>query len=60
VHDGAPAHFMHNVREHCNVRETRYLIKNGPVAWPLRFPDLNLLDFVMGIFEKYSVFFFDK
>lgn len=36
MHDGAPAHFMRNVREYLNtVFGQRWIGRSGPVAWPL-------------------------
>jgi len=40
MHDGAPTHFVHNVREHLNtVFGQRWIGRGGPVAWPSRSPD---------------------
>ena len=47
-HDGAPAHFLINVRQHLNNIFPRCWIGcGGPVAWPARSRDLNLLDFYL-------------
>lgn len=46
MHDGAPAHFLRNVREHLtNTFNRRWIGRGGPVSWPARSPDLNPLDF---------------
>lgn len=45
-HDGAPAHFSRQVREILNARfPDRWMGRGGPIAWPARSPDLNVLDF---------------
>lgn len=45
-HDGAPAHFCREVREVLNARfPDRWMGRGGPIAWPARSPDLNILDF---------------
>jgi len=49
-HDGAPAHFSRRVREILNERfRDRWMGQGGPIIWPARSPDLNVLDyFVWG------------
>ncbi|XP_036149084.1 uncharacterized protein LOC118647750 [Monomorium pharaonis] len=49
-HDGAPAHFSRRVREILDDRyPNRWMGRGGPIAWPPRSPDLNVLDyFVWG------------
>jgi len=45
-HDGAPAHFCREVRDILNARfPDRWMGRNGPITWPARSPDLNVLDF---------------
>lgn len=48
MHDGAPAHFSVNVREHLNDSfQNQWIGRGGPVPWPARSPDLNPLDFYL-------------
>lgn len=49
-HDGAPAHFSREVRNILDARfPERWMGRNGPITWPPRSPDLNVLDyFVWG------------
>lgn len=45
-HDGAPAHFSRNVRNHLDaVYGQQWIGRGGPVPWPPRSPDLTCLDF---------------
>ena len=45
-HDGAPAHFYRQVREFLNAHyEERWIGRGGPIIWPARSPDLNVLDY---------------
>ena len=47
-HDGAPAHFDRNVRNHLNVTyPNRWIGRGGPVPWPARSPDLTPLDYFL-------------
>lgn len=47
-HDGAPAHFSHNVTEHLNNQFPGHWIgRGGPIAWPARSPDLTVLDYFL-------------
>ena len=47
-HDGAPAHFDRNVRNHLNVTyPNRWIAGGGPVPWPTRSPDLAPLDYFL-------------
>ena len=57
MHDGAPAHFSLRVRQHLN--ETfleKWIGRGGPVAWPPRSPDLNMLDFFLWGYLKSLVY----
>lgn len=49
-HDGAPAHFSRQAREILNARyPDKWMGRGGPIIWPARSPDLNVLDyFVWG------------
>ncbi|EZA55465.1 hypothetical protein X777_04746, partial [Ooceraea biroi] len=45
-HDGAPVHFCREVRDTLNARyPDRWMGCGGPIIWPARSPDLNVLDF---------------
>ena len=45
-HDGAPAHFTWNVRQHLDAEYgARWIGRGGPVQWPPRSADLTPLDF---------------
>jgi hypothetical protein len=48
MHDGAPAHFSHAVRDVLNnTCHDWWIGRGGPTAWPPRPPDLNPLDFYL-------------
>ncbi|KAJ8955255.1 hypothetical protein NQ318_000281 [Aromia moschata] len=50
LHDGAPAHFSHQVRRHLNrVFRGRWIGRgnDAPINWPSRSPDLNAADFYL-------------
>lgn len=49
-HDGAPAHSSRRVRHILDARfPDRWMGRGGPIPWPPRSPDLNVLDyFVWG------------
>ena len=52
-HDGAPAHFRREVRELLNARyPDRWIGRGGPITWPARSPDLNVLDFFVWGYIK--------
>ena len=47
-HDGAPAHFDRNVRNHLNVTYlNRWIGRGGPVPWPARSPKLTALHYFL-------------
>lgn len=57
MHDGAPAHFSHVVRNHLNLTQpNRWIGRGGPIKWPPRSPDLNPLDFYLWGALKASVY----
>jgi len=49
-HDGAPAHFSRQTRTFLDAHyPDRWIGLGGPIIWPARSPDLNVLDyFVLG------------
>lgn len=56
-HDGAPAHHYQRVSRFLRRRfEDRLIIRNGPVLWPPRSPDLNPLDFYFWGYAKDFVY----
>lgn len=47
-HDGCPAHYQVDVRNHLNSEfGDRWIGRGGPVAWPPRSPDLTPMDFFL-------------
>lgn len=47
-HDGAPAHFGQNVRDHLYATFGQHWVgRGGPTPWPPRSPDLTPLDFYL-------------
>jgi hypothetical protein len=60
-HDGAPPHFSRAVTEFLNDDyEGRLIGRGGPVAWPARSPDLNLLYFFLWGCMKSRVYHSSK
>lgn len=53
-HDGAPAHFSRQVREFLNAHYPgRWIGRGGPIIWPARSPDFDVLDyFVWGYIKN--------
>jgi hypothetical protein len=48
MHDGAPAHFSVCAHRNLNAHyRGHWTGRGGPIAWPPRSPDLNLLDFFL-------------
>lgn len=46
--DGAPAHFMREVREELNLMfPNKWIGRTGPISWPPRSPDLTSMDFYL-------------
>ncbi|KAL4100784.1 hypothetical protein QTP88_020815 [Uroleucon formosanum] len=61
VHDEAPAHNAHIIRDHLNqVYERKWFGTYGPIEWPARPLDITPLDFFMGTFENNSLRRFTK
>lgn len=57
MHDGAPAHWDRNVRNHLDqTYPNRWIGRGGPMAWPARSPDLNPLDYFMWGYIKQVVY----
>lgn len=55
--DGAPAHFLQQVRDFLNNEyENRWIGRGGPVRWPARSPDLTKLDFFLWGYVKDLVY----
>lgn len=47
-HDGAPAHYCREVRQHLDtVYPGRWIGRGGPRAWPPRSPDITPMDFYL-------------
>jgi hypothetical protein len=56
-HDGAPPHYLEEVREYLNTRfSVRWSGRAAPIAWRPRSPDLTPLDFFLWGFVKGRVF----
>ena len=55
--DGAPPHYLGEVREYLNTRfPGRWIGRAAPIAWPPRSPDLTPMDFFLWGFVKDRVF----
>ncbi|XP_032689036.1 uncharacterized protein LOC116852618 [Odontomachus brunneus] len=55
-HDGAPAHSARQIRHILNTRfPERWMGRGGPITWPARSPDLNVLDYFVWGYVKASV-----
>ncbi|XP_025154562.1 uncharacterized protein LOC112588531 [Harpegnathos saltator] len=47
-HDGTPAHFSRQVPDALDTRfPERWIGQGGPITWPPRSPDLNVLDYFL-------------
>ncbi|KAJ8962097.1 hypothetical protein NQ318_018051 [Aromia moschata] len=57
LHDGAPPHFVRQVRDFLNVEyPNRWIGRNGPIHWPARSPDLTPCDFYLWGHMKQLVY----
>lgn len=57
MQDGAPPHYLLNVRQHLNeVYGEKWIGRGGPVSWPPRSPDLNPLDYFLWGHLKAKVY----
>ena len=57
MHDGAPAHYLVDVRNHLNmVFPDRWIGCGGPTPWPARSPDFNPLDYFFWGHSKETVY----
>ncbi|XP_067214134.1 uncharacterized protein [Linepithema humile] len=55
-HDGAPAHYSRRTREILDARyPDRWIGRGGPINWPARLPDLNVLDYFIWGYIKAAV-----
>ncbi|CAK1601563.1 unnamed protein product [Parnassius mnemosyne] len=51
--DGCPAHYARDVRAYLDDRfPGRWIGRLGPILWPPRSPDLNPLDFFIGVVSR--------
>ncbi|GJQ74097.1 hypothetical protein Trydic_g19019 [Trypoxylus dichotomus] len=56
MHNGASAHFVRNAEEWLDKYSLNTSIGRGDsIIWSVRFPDLNLLDFILWGFVKEKV-----
>lgn len=47
-HDGCPAHATLQIKNWLNTEfGNKWIGRNGPIEWPERSPDLNILDFFL-------------
>jgi hypothetical protein len=54
--NGAPHHYLEEVREYLNTRLPRRIGRAAPIAWPLGSTDLTPLDFFLWEFVKDRLF----
>lgn len=55
-HDGAPAHYSRRVREILDERfPDKWIGRGGPIVWPARSPDFNVLDYFVWGYVKAAV-----
>ena len=57
MHDGAPAHFLIDVRDYLSRHfNQRWIGRGGPIPWPARSPDLTPLDYFLWGYLKQLVY----
>lgn len=57
MHDGAPAHYAIDVQNWLNrFFPGRWIGRGGPIFWPPRSPDMNILDFFVWGYIKERVY----
>lgn len=57
MQDGAPPHYLTDVRDYLNDRfPNQWIGRSAPIAWPPRSPDLTPLDFFLWGFIKDMVY----
>ncbi|KYQ48648.1 hypothetical protein ALC60_12302, partial [Trachymyrmex zeteki] len=55
-HDRAPAHYSRRVREILDERfPDKWIGRGGPIVWPARSPDFNVLDYFVWGYAKAAV-----
>jgi hypothetical protein len=55
-HDGAPAYSSRRVKTILNTRfPERWIGRGGPITWPARSPDMNVLDYFVWGYVKDKV-----
>jgi len=56
-HDGAPAHYTLDIRQHLNrTYGSKWIGRGGSTAWPPRSPDLTPLEFFLWGYMKNIIY----
>ena len=56
-HDGAPAHFARQVKQHLDERfPERWIGRGGPISWLPRSSDFTVLDYCLWVLLKTDVY----